>query len=57
MLIQLLTRIEGLEVDSVYKDVRSEVLEKKIQSLVGVQVDKKGVRMGGRRECGEVGNG
>ena len=40
-MIQLLTRISGLEVESMHKEERIKVLGKKIQLLEGVQEDKR----------------
>ena len=45
-MIQLLTRIEGLEVESMHKEDRIKVLVKKIQLLEGVQAYKMELMMG-----------
>ena len=46
VVIHLLTRIEGLEVESMHKKEKIKVMGKKTHLLEGVEADQMGVRMG-----------
>ena len=55
VVIQLLTGIEGLEVESMHKEEGIKVFRKKIQLLEGMEAHKRGGKNGGGKEGGEGG--